>query len=115
MTRARVSIGPPAANGTTMVTGRDGKVCAGAGFEPTMASVAARKAPTISRRRVISASSHATVSPIIISLFIRLIESRSRRPPPYPPPLAGEGREGAGCTLFRAAQRTFLHQGQRHQ
>src|SRR5258705_13876096 len=74
-----------------MVTGRDGKVCAGAGFEPMMASVAAWKAPTISRRRVISASSHATVSLIIVSLFIRLMGSRPRRPPPYPPPQAGEG------------------------
>src|SRR5258708_33461553 len=106
-----------------MVTGRDGKVCAGAGFEPAMVSVAARKGPAISRRLVISVSSHATVSPIMISLFIRLIESRSCWPLPTLPPkpggdidlpsrLAGEGREGASRTLFRAAQRTFLHQDQ---
>jgi hypothetical protein len=38
ITRATVSVGPPAANGTIMVTGRDGKDCARA--PPVTAQIA---------------------------------------------------------------------------
>ena len=43
ITRAMASAGPPAANGTTMVTGRVGKFCAAAPV--TFASAAASAAP----------------------------------------------------------------------
>jgi hypothetical protein len=40
--RASESIGPPAANGTTMVSGRDGQSCAAAPLSPAAASKAAK-------------------------------------------------------------------------
>ena len=33
---------------------------------------------------------------LFIGLAVILIENTRRAPPPYPPPQAGEGREGAG-------------------
>src|SRR5262249_3878685 len=48
MTRASASVGPPAGKGTTMVTGRDGKVCACAAGMPLIAAAIA--IPRTSRR-----------------------------------------------------------------
>src|SRR5215468_1531125 len=104
MTRASVSIGPPAANGTTIVIGRDGKVCAVARFEPAMASIAARA--IIRLRLVVGAGTDCdkTVLRAIISLLVRLIGSRICR-----------RRSPCGRAMVRPAQRTFLHQAQRDQ
>src|SRR5215470_14061963 len=98
MTRASVSIGPPAANGTTIVIGRDGKVWAVAGHEPVIASAAAKAAALIKLRLVISAATDCdrTVSHPIISLPIRLIGSRFCR--------CGRPR---GRAMVGPAQRTF--------
>src|SRR5258708_38135863 len=112
--RASVSIGPPAANGTTMVTGRTGQSCAPATLPPS-ASAAAKESTCDSRQRR-SGIEIGIMAPLIrleLQLADEFLPARHLRYHPLAQH-AGAGQlqldAGGGGALDH--QRVVLHRGE---
>src|SRR6266436_454369 len=60
---------------------------------------------------VISAILAPRFTPLPCAIFEASLSGGPLRPPPYPPPLAGEGREGPGCRLRHVSHQTAARQG----